>query len=242
MNERIESPSPVEPRVIDRLVDGELTAGEERNLLAAIDFQPDGWRRCALAFLEARAWKDEMAFVAHDAGRRFNGAPMNGTLVAVLPPMPRTARAQWARVFAVAACVGLAFFLGIVVRGQWTQRGNDISDQLAGTGRATQGDLTKLDVAGVRFASKPSITMAVVDNQGDVERQFELPVVEADRLNPGWLARRPAAVSPQEVEALKDFGYRVDQERLYVPVLLDDGRQAIVSFDRAAVKYSGWQY
>ena len=239
MIERFDFTMAIEPEVFDRLVDGDLSLAEERALFAALDTRPDGWRRCALAFLEARAWKNELA-VAADSGHRFNRAPMNGTPAAVSPPMPCTARAQRARVFAVAACVGLAFFLGMVVRSHWTNPGNDAGNQLVGTG--TEHDSTNPHDAGVHFASKPSITMAVVGNQGDIERQFELPVLEADRLTPAWLARRPAAVSPQEVAALEDYGYRVEQERLYVPVRLDDGRQAIVSFDRAAVRYNASHY
>ena len=41
----------------DRLVDGELSEEERRELLAGLDNEPGGWRRCALAFLEAQCWK-----------------------------------------------------------------------------------------------------------------------------------------------------------------------------------------
>jgi hypothetical protein len=239
MNERFDFTTTIEPEMFDRLVDGELSQVEERALLAVLDARPDGWRRCALAFMEARTWKAAMT-TAGDSARRFNGSPINATPRAVSPPMPCSARARGARVFALAACVGLAFILGLVVRSQWTNPGNDAANQLVGT--STPHDSANLDDAGVSLTAKPSITMAVFDNQGDIERRFELPLVEADRLSPEWLARRPAAVTPQEVKALKDYGYRVEQERLYVPVLLDDGRQAIVSFDRAAVRSNAFHY
>ena len=44
----------------DRLVDGELSAEEYRTLLAALDDEPGGWRRCALAFLEAQSLGREL--------------------------------------------------------------------------------------------------------------------------------------------------------------------------------------
>jgi hypothetical protein len=239
MNERFDFTTTIEPEMFDRLVDGELSQVEERALLAALDARPDGWRRCALAFMEARTWKAAMT-TSGDSGRRFNGSSIYPTPLAISSPMPCSARAQGTRVFAVAACIGLAFILGLVVRSQWTNPANDAANQLVGT--STANDSANLDDAQVSFAAKPSITMAVFDYQGDIERRYELPVVEADRLSPDWLARRPAAVTPQEVKALKDYGYRVEQERLYVPVLLDDGRQAIVSFDRAAVKSNAFHY
>ncbi len=46
-----------DPETLDRLVDGELSDEEERALLARLDQIPDGWRRCAGAFLEARCWQ-----------------------------------------------------------------------------------------------------------------------------------------------------------------------------------------
>ncbi len=45
---------------LDRLVDGELTHEERRALIARLEADPDGWRRCAVAFLEAQAWREAM--------------------------------------------------------------------------------------------------------------------------------------------------------------------------------------
>src|SRR5262245_7197050 len=41
--------------LFDRLVDGELSADERRHFLTSLDDRPDGWRRCAIAFLEAQS-------------------------------------------------------------------------------------------------------------------------------------------------------------------------------------------
>ena len=46
--------------LFDRLVDGELSGGERRALLESLDARPQGWRRCALAFLEAQSWRKEL--------------------------------------------------------------------------------------------------------------------------------------------------------------------------------------
>ena len=47
-------------RHIDRLVDGELSRGDESRLLSRLDSTPDGWRQLALAFVEARRWRTAM--------------------------------------------------------------------------------------------------------------------------------------------------------------------------------------
>src|SRR5688572_17851334 len=53
--------------LFDRLVDGELSNDERRNLLQRLERAPEGWRRCALAFLEAQEWGRELRGVAHTA-------------------------------------------------------------------------------------------------------------------------------------------------------------------------------
>src|SRR5260370_8705607 len=60
--------NPIDPILIDRLVDGELGEAERRELLLRLESNPDGWRRCALAFIEAQefgraavAWTREHA-------------------------------------------------------------------------------------------------------------------------------------------------------------------------------------
>jgi hypothetical protein len=84
--------------------------------------------------------------------------------------------------------------------------------------------------------------MTLVDGRGDAQRQIEVPLVETDRLDPNWLASQPAAMPEDEVEELRRLGYRVDQQRFYVPVTLDDGRRAIVPLDRANIRYAGIQF
>jgi hypothetical protein len=62
--ENQQQPNPLTDRLIDRLVDGELGEGERRNLLLRLESEPGGWRRCALAFLEAQNWREALAPVA----------------------------------------------------------------------------------------------------------------------------------------------------------------------------------
>ena len=50
-------------RQIDRLVDGELSGDEYREVLMLVDEEEDGWRRCATAFLEAQAFGQEFQSV-----------------------------------------------------------------------------------------------------------------------------------------------------------------------------------
>ena len=271
MNERFESISPIEPWLIDRLVDGELTDAEELALLAALEIQPDGWRRCALAFLEARTWKNELAAVTSAAVTsaavtpaavtpaavmRRDSARVNGAPVVLSSPaadhtsaeVPRVSATsgQWTRAFTIAASIGLAFALGIVARGYWVTSDRPMHGQLAanadehgvgtsgmaasGTSRTNPGD------------TQPTVTMTLMDNRGDIERQLEIPVVEADSLDPRFFKRPPSAIPQNLVSALRRSGYTVEEQRLFVPVVLDDGRQAIIPLDQAEVRFHAAHY
>jgi hypothetical protein len=53
-----------DPQILDRLVDGELAEAERREVLQTLERQPDGWRQCALAFLEAQSWGDALTELA----------------------------------------------------------------------------------------------------------------------------------------------------------------------------------
>ena len=57
---------------LDRLVDDELSPEEYRELLRLIAQDPEGWKRCAQAFLEAQAWRKDLAIGApgHEADPR----------------------------------------------------------------------------------------------------------------------------------------------------------------------------
>jgi anti-sigma factor RsiW len=55
---------PLDDRLIDRLVDGALSESERRAVLSRLEGEPEAWRRCALAFLEAQAWREALGPVA----------------------------------------------------------------------------------------------------------------------------------------------------------------------------------
>src|SRR5262245_13131211 len=56
-------PPAVGDSLLDRLVDGELDEETRATVLARLDTEPGGWRRYALAFLEAQAWREAVVSV-----------------------------------------------------------------------------------------------------------------------------------------------------------------------------------
>jgi anti-sigma factor RsiW len=90
---------------IDRLVDGELPDDDRRVLLRRFETEPDGWRRCALAFLEAQSWREALVPLA----TTMNMQPATSALQ--VRPIPHSWRSV-ARQAALAASLLVTFALG----------------------------------------------------------------------------------------------------------------------------------
>jgi hypothetical protein len=96
---------PIDLRLIDLLVDGELPEAARCELLSQLEREPEGWRRLALAFLEAQSWKQ--AFAQPQATR---------TEPEPLHPHAPTLSAKWPRGMLLAACLCGMFALGWFTR------------------------------------------------------------------------------------------------------------------------------
>ena len=79
-------------RQLNRLVDGELSGAEYQRLLESLESAPDGWRRCALAFLESQALSRDLVGVARDPAPRWSAmlAAANAPATPVESSPPRS--------------------------------------------------------------------------------------------------------------------------------------------------------
>ncbi len=82
----------ISPDLVDRLVDGPMSPAELRDTVALLDASPDGWRRLAVAFLEAQC--------------------LNEALRPMTPPPAIGRWKPWLSRTAAAATVAVSFSLG----------------------------------------------------------------------------------------------------------------------------------
>ena len=114
--------TPDDDQLFDLLVDDELGEAERRELLARLDHVPDGWRRCALTFLEAQCWKKELGAMAREPAQVVRPAP---------PALDKKRPAfRWGTALAMAASFLVALGLGSVLRDAW-HRGGPAPGQVA---------------------------------------------------------------------------------------------------------------
>jgi len=219
---------------IDRLVDGELDEAERRELLARLENEPDGWRRCALAFLEAQCWKEALEKLSESARRQ------PADTIRFLPQAHVLRRTQLGRILSLAACFLIALLLGVWLRHLWAPIGGlEPGAQFARVGgkSETPPALGRLP-AGV---SPPGAwrLVSLASHSGESNQAVKLPALECDRLDERWLQNLPSPIPENVLQALSRTGHRVRQRREFVPLPLEDGRQLVLPVDHVELYYVG---
>lgn len=226
--------------LLDLLVDGELDEVQRRELLAWCEREPDAWRRCALAFLEAQSWSKVLGDLAEERSAKL---PQPTSHEAVAParlsrPQSFWNRRNWGTMLAMAASVVLAFTLGLKIR----------EAERAGEIPARQPTLNVVDN---QTSTNPTASLSGRPEQGQASARLavggssadgiQVPVVAGDQLDGGWLLSQPSAVPEEVRRALERMGHRVEQQRRLVPYRLGDGRRVVVPVDQVEVRPVGNQ-
>jgi hypothetical protein len=235
---------------IDKLVDGELNDGEMRELLLALEAQPEGWRRCALTFVEAQTLRRDLAGIA--SAPREEQEP-NHSLVLARGSSRRShlSTLGWA---AIAASLLVAFTAGSSVRGLWPESvlahtgtpETPVAMTDNNTAPSNEPENNDADAAATSDeVAKPKATVMVSlpAADGEPEQSLEVPIVEgnADQFKT-LMSQQSNVLSEAELKTLETTGHEVEQQRAFYPLKLDDGRQALVPMDIVRVRYTGgWQ-
>jgi hypothetical protein len=220
---------------LDRLVDGELSPQEYRALLAALEAEPGGWRRCALAFLEAQAWSAELRAVCR------SDPPT--VLVVRRPPTPLRG---WLRrgsvVVAAAVLLLVAFGLG------WFWNGTGPPRSLAVTGNEANGvptaALARQDgVSPTGLEPQPAVEdtvgpwgdiTLVADGATGTEHEIRVPLLPLDGAAAMRVLETEAPVPHDVQQALRHLGYEVRRDRRWTPVRAN-GHQVIVPLEQVEI-------
>jgi len=254
---------------LDRLVDGEIDESQRRALLARLEGAPEGWRRCALAFLEAQAWREALESPLHGGseapaatgglGTRDIGigeaattgtAPRAGSeAVACISTWPARRKLNWRwgpvlGMMAAAASFAAAFGLGLMAQ-RWL---GPHRDGAAGSAVQPVVDGGAPGASRNGLSPVPAADIAKSGRWGTVQFVMDGPggTTESVRLpaidvpDPAkWLQEQPPAIPDEVIEVLRRHGHHVRTERQYVPVPLDDGRSALFPIDQVEVRFRG---
>jgi hypothetical protein len=249
--------------LIDRMVDGGLTPAQLRRAVSELDTTPDGWRRCALSFIEAQAWGE--------AFRNLDGTVLEGlrppessdctapAMTSVLRPIPTSGviSRRWIGDALAAGIAIIAFSLGWLVHGLRNPVPSDRPANPAGlTAKVDPVPEPPVAVASeppaasdtpepAPFSALPRDRIPMVQEvarlrigTGDPNSPG-IPILAGSGVNPQWLLQQPPPISDHQRAIWERQGYQLDQRRRVVSVPLGDGRRAAVPVDQVQVRYVG---
>lgn len=208
--------------LFDHLVDDELSSAERRALVESLDARPNGWRQCALAFLEAQSWKTDLKPIA----TRSQVLDAKNIPESVAPRRAsertyfRTA-AQW---LAVAAGLLVAFKLGSL---QIATNTMPIADNVSSKNEPIASDSAAPPGAPRAANPEDALNLWVQDDAGQL-RRVRVPLVDASKLDDEHGLVFQTGVPDDVRNRLQNRGYDVQSKRRYAPMWLDNGRQMIV--------------
>jgi len=203
---------------LDRLADGELSREEYSELLTTLDHEEDGWKQCALAFLESQALRRDLRqIVAEPVAQSASPAQLPARSFHVWHSL---------QALALAACLGLAFWLG------------------RGSVRPEDAELAVVQPPVAKIESIPSpqpepwrqgkLTLVVNGPNGE-PREMELPVVDGSYVDPRAFLSRSATIPPDVVRAIEQSGHKIVRHREFMREPVDAEHEVVVPVDRLRV-------
>jgi hypothetical protein len=209
---------------LDRLVDGELHGAEYREFVAMLDRDPQHWRRCALAFLEAQALRGDLHVL-----REQHLAPHVSRDDTHVAPAAQTSATEsrvswWHIALAMAASFVIALPLGSAL-GRLL-RSSDAPAVAVDSPREHDEDLptSGLITQSQDTPHEPLGNVQFVDADG---RVLELPYYDLAS-HPEHLTASDSGLPLELLQTLERTGHRIERQTGIVPVNLGNGSQAIM--------------
>jgi len=233
-HETRDASGPVTEEAFDRMVDGELSDTERRELLGSLDRVKHGWRKLALAYVEAQTWRNDLGAMVRPASETTPETSME----LAQPANVATKSDRLKLLLAMAASFLIALVIGFQFRG-----GDGSPSDVAGSRPSADGPLlaqpdTALvpDSTMLTTATEPAGTATPTDAI-EPSAPRGTPV-----FNVGSDARPSSAspaVPPNIAEVLRRLQHRVERRRSLVPVETEDGRRIFIPVEDIEVEYVG---
>ncbi|REJ64684.1 MAG: hypothetical protein DWQ31_20560 [Planctomycetota bacterium] len=216
---------------LDRLVDGEMDEAERRELLRSLDGADDGWRRLALAFVEAQTWRGDLGLLVAEGAAPAPGATATATSASTsradVEPAPSRFGGTPRLLLAMAASFLVALVIGLQFRTSPRGPADSVAGQPAGASSADAVDGPSLASTDTQGTQVPAPSSAPI-----------FPVGEGTLADYREQATAPL-VPPNIADILRRLGGRIRQRRAMMPVEMEDGTQMLMPVEEVEVDYIG---
>lgn len=232
-----------------RLIDDELTAAQERELLKHLDAHPELWRSCALGFLEERAMRRGARgwVMAQETDSASVVQPTEALAEPVarntVAPKTMQKRRSWLDYATIAAGLLVAFVGGLIVQ-QNQSRSLPVNTPVAKDPTPESGSKQPPDSllpssATLAKTDLPSnLRLQYVSHTGQPSnKEIDVPLIPVSNIDDSMLASWEQATPQNPIPAetqrwLEQEGQVVRQQNMWLTVELPNGQQALVPVQR----------
>lgn len=237
---------------LERLVDGELSYSQIRDLLIAIEREPDGWRRCAMTFLEEQTWRGEFVqslaltptpgnIITRSPSTELERVPSPVSLARSDSSCRRHSGSWWPTLVAASVIGFICGFVGPRVLQTWSP--NPIRDDtmVATPARETdreRGDETaesptdELAPTETHYAnSAPPWTLFVPTGSYSPRTGINLPLVAFNEQQYDPTLHSATTMSDELAERLRQEGNIVRRHQQIETIRLSDGRAIAIPIE-----------
>jgi hypothetical protein len=251
MNEFSQMEHNFDPQVLDRLVDGELAETERRDVLQTLDRQPDGWRHCALAFLEAQTWGQTLTEYARKPGEAgtadaaklagaaarknegFGGGDGNVPAPTEAERIEAAHQGRWRTLLAIAGSFLVTFSLGMYAQ-RYLHPSSEVGE--ASTAMIPKssgpGNSRPLATPGAGGFQMQYVDILLTAPDGRQQR-VRAPLVDR-HFAQLFMPNQSPAVPDEVLKALQRAGSQLRFRREFWPITVGD-QEALVPLDRYEV-------
>jgi len=237
-------------RLLDRLVDGELTSSEYRSFVKSLDECPDGWRRCGLAFLESQAWRQDISVIRTSEAAKETSRGRSTKVWGHVAVRWSAIAASWLAALSIGVWWSSPttlmprnldpFWADNVSRSlpsvtapamhERVAHSNAASlNQVGGLGASPSGEA----LVGGEPAGEVEFVMAGDHGDWQISKRLPLRSSEQEQIPE---ANTDFWSTPQVVELLRRSGREVNRQQEMVPFDLPDGRQILMPVEKVEVK------
>lgn len=227
--------------LLDRLVDGELDSAQRRQVLQLLEQEPDGWKRCARAFLEAQAFRDALLECAESTQ---TVSPLSNESVLATAGRERTRRPRAFALLTTTAVCLLAAVFWTGTRYGHSLAMNAIPAQVPNEQQLTQENpqVTPQPDANQTSENVPVKPAAVATLNNAAENHSPHAATQnvafSSAVREQIDAHVPQPFTAAQLQQLRQHGWKVEQQRQLVAIPLADGRQMVIPVDSLQYQYA----